>query len=43
MKNKLKPISVGSKGIHYTTLPRKQHIQIKSKNMILKNDFKSAE
>ena len=42
MKNKLKPISVGNKGINYTTIPRK-HIQIKSKNMILKNDFKSVE
>ena len=41
MKNKLKPISIGNKGFNYTNAPRK-HIKITSKNMILKNDFKSV-
>ncbi len=42
MKNKLKPISIGNKSFNYTSVPKK-HIKITSKNMILKNDFKSAE
>ena len=42
MKNKLKPISIGNKAFNYSPVPRK-HIQITSKNMILKNDFKSLE
>ena len=42
MKNKLKPISTSNKGFKYSSVPRK-HIQITSKNMILKNDFKTAE
>ena len=41
MKNKLKPISVVSKGFSYGNTPKK-HIKIVSKNMILKNDFKSV-
>ena len=39
MKNK---ILLGMKGLNYQVLPKKQ-ITMKSKNMILKNDFKSAE
>ena len=39
MKNKILP---GMKGLNYQLLPKKQ-ITMKSKNMILKNDFKSAE
>jgi hypothetical protein len=39
MKNKILP---GMKGLNYQVLPKKQ-ITMKSKNMILKNDFKSAE
>ena len=42
MKNKLKPISKANKSFNYAVIPRK-HIKIVSKNMILKNDFKSAE
>ena len=39
MKNK---IQSGIKGLNYQVIPRK-HVSIKSKNMILKNDFKSVE
>ena len=39
MKNK---IQSGIKGLNYQVVPRK-HYSLKSKNMILKNDFKSAE
>ena len=39
MKNKILP---GMKGLNFQVLPKKQ-ITMKSKNMILKNDFKSAE
>ena len=39
MKNKILP---GMKGLNYQVLPKKQ-ITMKSKNMIFKNDFKSAE
>ena len=39
MKNKIQP---GIKGLNYQVLPKKR-ISFKSKNMILKNDFKSVE
>ena len=39
MKNKLQ---LGIKGLNYQVLPKKQ-IPIRTKNMILKNDFKSVE
>ena len=39
MKNKIQP---GIKGLNYQVLPKKR-MSIKSKNMILKNDFKSVE
>lgn len=39
MKNKILP---GMKGLNYQVLPKKQ-IPIRTKNMILKNDFKSVE
>jgi hypothetical protein len=42
MKNKLKPIATGNKSFNYALVPKK-HIKITSKNMILKNDFKSVE
>lgn len=42
MKNKLKPISTGNKNFNFTNVPKK-HIKITSKNLILKNDFKSVE
>ena len=42
MKNKLKPIGIGNKSFNYS-MPPKKHITIISKNMILKNDFKSVE
>ena len=39
MKNKAQ---IGIKGLNYQVLPKKR-MSIKSKNMILKNDFKSVE
>ena len=39
MKNKSQN---GIKGLNYQVLPKKQ-IPIRTKNMILKNDFKSVE
>ena len=42
MKNKLKSISTGNNNFNYS-VPPKKHIKIVSKNMILKNDFKSVE
>ena len=42
MKNKLQNISPQFKSMNYYSAPKK-NITLKSKNMILKNDFKSVE
>ncbi len=42
MKNKFQNIPSQFRSLNYSSAPKK-HMSMKSKNLILKNDFKSAE